>query len=227
MIDLTGIGAAKGSGTTSTSTAKSTTMGQDEFLKMFMAQMKNQDPLNPMQGSDMAAQLAQFSSVEQLTKVNTNLESMKSSQDESTRLDALNFIGKEIVASGNALSLEEGKVAEGRFDLSESAQCSVLIKNSSGTTVGSFSLGTLGPGAHTFQWSGHDSSGNLLSPGTYNFQVMGKTSAGKIVSGDPRVSGKVTGVNLENGGVKLNIGEVPVGISEVMDIITPVAPEGS
>lgn len=224
MVTLEGIGISKGAETTST--AKKQEMGRDEFLTMFLAQMKNQDPLNPMEGQEMASQLAQFSSLEQLTKVNDTLESMKSSQDDASRLQALNFIGKEIVASGNALSLEQGEIAEGRFELETSAQCTVAIRNESGITVRTLSLGTLTPGLHTFQWNGHDGSGRLLSPGNYSFDVLGKTAAGKIVSGDPRISGKVTGVNLENGSVRLNIGEVPVSISEVMDIVMPAAQEG-
>jgi flagellar basal-body rod modification protein FlgD len=227
MEGLQALGLGQKTGTTETSaTTKSKEMGQDDFLTMFLAQMKYQDPLNPMQGQEMAAQLAQFSSLEQLTKVNDTLVSMKSAQDDSSRLQALNFIGKEIVASGNALALEQGQVAEGRFELGENAQCSVAIKNGNGVTVRTLSLGTLSAGEHAFQWNGHDGSGRLLSPGTYSFDVLGKTASGKIVSGNPRVSGKVTGVNLENGSVKLNIGEVPVGISEVMEIVTPTADGG-
>ena len=75
------------------------------------------------------------------------------------------------------------------------------------------------PGSHSFQWDGHDGAGNLLSSGTYHFSISGKTPAGQMVGGDPRVTGKVTGVNLENGSVRLYIGEVPVPVSDVMEIV--------
>ena len=99
--------------TQSKAATKSKELGKDEFLTMFVAQLKNQDPLNPMQGQEFAAQLAQFSSLEQLYNVNENLQTMKSSEDDASRLQALDFIGKDIVAKGDSLQLLQGQVTNG------------------------------------------------------------------------------------------------------------------
>lgn len=213
--------------TESAAGAKSKELGRDDFLTMFVAQIKNQDPLNPMEGQEFAAQLAQFSSLEQLFNVNENLQTLKTTQDDASRLQALDFIGKEIIAKGDALQLEQGEIAAGSFQLGEQANCSVAIRNENGYLVRTLSLGVLDAGSHSFQWDGHDGAGNLQSPGTYRFSVMARTPAGNLVSGDPRIAGKVTGVNLENGAVRLFIGQVPVSVSDVMEITVPAVAEAS
>ena len=78
---------------------KKETLGKDDFLKIFMAQLQHQDPLNPMEGTEFTAQLAQFSSLEQLYNVNQNLGSLKEVQEGTGKFESLNFIGKEITAA--------------------------------------------------------------------------------------------------------------------------------
>lgn len=213
--------------TESAAAAKSKELGKDDFLTMFVAQLKYQDPLNPMQGQEFAAQLAQFSSLEQLFNVNETLQTLKSTGEDASRLQALDFIGKEIIAKGDALQLQQGEVAVGNFELEKAAECSVAVMNEDGYLVRTLSLGVLDAGSHSFQWDGHDGSGNLQSPGTYRFSVIGKTATGELVNGDPRISGKVTGVNLENGTVQLFVGKVPVSMSEVIEITVPPVEEPS
>ena len=211
--------------TETTAATKSKELGRDDFLTMFVAQLKNQDPLNPMEGQEFAAQLAQFSSLEQLFNVNETLELLKTSQDDASRLQGIEFIGKEILARGDSLQLEQGKVVSGRFELDETAACTVAIMNQNGYLVRTIPLGTLEEGPNSFQWDGRDGSGNLLSPGTYRFSVVARTSTGKMVNGDPRVSGTVTGVNLENGAARLYIGQVPVALSDVIEVVNPAEEE--
>lgn len=201
--------------------AKSRELGKDDFLTMFVAQLKHQDPLNPMQGQEFAAQLAQFSSLEQLFNVNETLELLKTSQDDASRLQGIEFIGKEILARGDSLQLEQGKVVAGRFELEEKGKCTVAILNQDGYLVRTIPLGTVEEGPNSFQWDGHDGNGNLLSPGTYRFSIVARTATGAMVNGDPRIFGKVTGVNLENGTVSLYIGQVPVSLSDVMEVMDP------
>lgn len=213
-------------GTETSGKTKANDLGRDDFLTMFLAQVKNQDPLNPMQGQEFASQLAQFSSLEQLFNVNENLQSLITSQDEASRLQALDFIGKEVIANGDSLGLEQGKTAAGRFQLDEAADCIAVILNGDGYKVRTIPLGVLTPGSNSFEWDGHDGAGNLQNPGIYRFEILARTETGKILSVDSQTSGKVTGVNLENGTVRLYIGQVPVSISDVLEIVTPAAQEG-
>ena len=82
-------------------------LGQDDFLKMFLAQLNHQDPLNPMDSTQFSAQLAQFSSLEQLFNINETLETINGLQAENGRYQSLDLIGKEVVAEGNMLYLEQ------------------------------------------------------------------------------------------------------------------------
>lgn len=200
---------------------KTQVLGRDDFLKMFMAQMKNQDPLNPMDTKDMSAQLAQFSSLEQLFNVNTNLEALKASQDSSSRFQALDFIGKEILAEGSGLSLEEGKKATGNFQTESMANCSVVIASEDGLAVRRIAMGTLAAGSHSFEWDGLNDAGKMMEPGLYNFEIMATNENGASVPVKTRISGQVTGVNLDGGSVRLYVGDIPVAISQVVDIKLP------
>ena len=122
---------------------KEEALGRDDFLKLFLAQLNNQDPLNPMDGTEFSAQLAQFSSLEQLFNVNENLESMKTLQDNSSRFQALELIGKDIEAEGDTLSLVNGTPTTGSFTLEEAADCTVLINDADGYPVREIPLGSL------------------------------------------------------------------------------------
>jgi flagellar basal-body rod modification protein FlgD len=200
---------------------KTQALGRDDFLKMFMAQMKNQDPLNPMDTKDMSAQLAQFSSLEQLFNVNTNLEAMKASQDSSSRFQALDFIGKEILAEGTGLSLEEGKKATGNFQTESMANCYVVIASEDGLPVRRIPMGTLAAGSHSFEWDGLNDAGKTMEPGLYHFGITATNEKGRAVAVKTRVSGQVSGVNLDGSSVRLYVGDIPVTISDVVDIKMP------
>jgi flagellar basal-body rod modification protein FlgD len=120
---------------TSSSSTQTDSIDKDAFLKIFLAQMQNQDPLNPMDGADFTSQLAQFSSLEQLYNVNTNLQSMQTSAGHSIRYQAMDFCGKEVTAKGDQLSLGQDGSAKGGFQLQGQADCTVQVMDSAGNMV--------------------------------------------------------------------------------------------
>ncbi len=95
-------------------------MGKDDFLKMMIAQLKHQDPLNPMDGTAFTAQLAQFSSLEQLQNLNTQMTSFTQQQQALGNSQAVNFIGKQVLAKGNTVSVDGNPVTLG-YDLAGDA----------------------------------------------------------------------------------------------------------
>ena len=123
-------------------------LGQDDFLKLLVTQMRHQDPLNPMDSTGFTAQLAQYSSLEQLVSVNTKLEALNASQDQAGRNQALDFIGKRIVADGNQLSLDADGVATGGFSIDQDAECAVRVLDSGGRAVSEMHLGSRSAGGH-------------------------------------------------------------------------------
>lgn len=202
-------------------------MGKNDFLKIFLAQMRNQDPLNPMEGTEFTAQLAQFSSLEQLFNVNDNLESLRGAQGDANRYDALNFIGKDIVAKGDQLALGEAGVAKGAFQLQARAACAVNVTDGAGNLVRTIPLGLLDAGQHAFEWDGMSSSGLQLPAGIYSFAVNALDETGSLVLADTMTSGKVTRVNLEGDTPILYAGDIPVGFNQVLDISLPEESHGS
>ena len=86
-----------------------TTLGKDDFLKLFVAQLQNQDPLSPMESTEFTSQLAQFSSLEQLTNVNQNLDYLLMYQSSMNNAEAINFIGSTVKASGSSIGVKDGE----------------------------------------------------------------------------------------------------------------------
>ncbi|MBN2059176.1 MAG: flagellar hook assembly protein FlgD [Deltaproteobacteria bacterium] len=196
-------------------------LGRDDFLKMFLAQLNHQDPLNPMDSSQFSSQLAQFSSLEQLFNVNNNLESIKSVQDTESSFQALNLMGKIIEAEGNVLNLEPGQISTGGFTLEENADCSVLISDADGLPVRELHLGVLGIGEHSFQWDGRDNKGNDMPAGIYGFEMAAVNQSGDLLSVETRIRGRITRVSLDGAESLVYVGEMPVDISQIMDVSLP------
>ena len=197
---------------------KEEALGRDDFLKLFLAQLNNQDPLNPMDGTEFSAQLAQFSSLEQLFNVNENLESMKTLQDNSSRFQALELIGKDIEAEGDTLSLVNGIPTTGSFTLEEAADCTGLINDADGYPVREISLGSLEKGEQSFEWDGRDWEGNPINDGVYSFEITALSQTGVSVPVETKVRGTVSRVNFEGDQPVLYIGEMPVYMSQVIDV---------
>ncbi len=193
-------------------------LGRDDFLKIFLTQLQYQDPLNPMKGTEFTAQLAQFSSLEQLFNVNDNLSKIKSVQDEDSQFQALGLIGKQIKAQGDSLSLAEGKDATGAFSLDKGADCTVLVEDDAGNVVRRIPLGQLAAGRHVFTWDGRDEAGNELTPGSYKFEILALDQTGEAVGADTFICGVVSRVSLEGGSPVLYVGDVPVTFDQVSEV---------
>ncbi|MBN1847724.1 MAG: flagellar hook assembly protein FlgD [Deltaproteobacteria bacterium] len=199
------------------------TLGRDQFLTMFLAQLKYQDPLNPMEGTEFSSQLAQFSSLEQLFNVNENLQSIKTLQDDNSRLQALDLIGKEVEAEGDVLSLADGSSAQGSFSLEDGAECAVRIYDQQGLLVREIQMGKLSSGFHSFEWDGLNQKGDLSDPGMYGFEINALNDEGETLQVGTRIKGLVSRVNLDNDTPLLYVGEIPVTLTQILEIRSPDA----
>ena len=141
-------------------------LGKDDFLNMLITQLQHQDPLNPADSTEFTAQLAQFSSLEQLSNINNSLKSMEQFQASLTHSQAVSYIGKEITATGNGVELIEDQPATCHFELeSAAAMVAVSIYDATGGFVDSFETGQLGAGRQSATWNGQDLNGNTMPPG--------------------------------------------------------------
>jgi flagellar basal-body rod modification protein FlgD len=207
-----------------TNTGPEDVMGKDTFLTLLVAQLRNQDPLNPMEGTEFTAQLAQFSSLEQLQNVNDNLDLIHSNQGEELIFKAMDFMGKEIDVNGDQLILADGNSAKGGFLLETSGDCVVTVYNASGAAVKQIPMGSLDPGSHQFAWDGTENSGSALDEGIYNFTVTAVDGTGQSHALETFLSGQVDRVNIEGQIPLLYVGDLPVALPSVRDVRMPDEP---
>lgn len=215
--------ASNSTSTTSTSSSSSSTssLGQDAFLQLLVTQLQYQDPLSPMDDKEFVAELAQFSSLEQLTEINTGIENLSSQNETQQLMGAVNFIGKTIEATGNAVSLSDGTATSVTFTLPSDAEtCLVNVLDSSGTVVRTVDLGATSAGQVEFQWDGKDYDGNAMDDGQYQVAVTATDADGNLLTVTSTMSGTVVGVQQESGSYYLNIGnDRYVAFTDITNVI--------
>ncbi len=173
-------------------------LGREDFLTMLVAQLQNQDPLNPMEGSDFSAQLAQFSSLEQLINMNESIESMVTAFNERSDTDVSAFIGKEVTGTVDSIEVSGGTFSGGYYNLAQTSDVMLTIYNEEGNTVRTLYPGQQGPGSHSISWDGTDNSGNQVADGSYSYDVLANNGYG-YVSTPTTVTGTVEAVSYQNG----------------------------
>ncbi|TSA55487.1 MAG: hypothetical protein D4R45_02240 [Planctomycetaceae bacterium] len=183
-----------GSSSNSIDLVQNNTMGKDEFFKMLIAQLQNQDPLNPMDGTDFTAQLAQFSSLEQLANVNSNLEAVTAYQKLMSGVQSIDLIGKEITAEGNTVKAS-GSSVDIVYNLPEDvSKGTVSIFQSDGTLVETVEFGQQEEGINSVSWDC-----GSVEEGIYTFEVSATNAEGDSVEVDTLIKGQVTGVIFRDG----------------------------
>ena len=204
--------------------ATSTAMGKDDFLTLLITQLQNQDPLNPADSTEYTAQLAQFSSLEQLSNVNANLEYMQLYQASINNAQAVSFIGKEVISLGNDVQVTEGQADKCRFELSENASGVIVnIYDSEGNLVKAIEQGAMDKGRQSVVWDGTDQNGNPVADGDYTFEVMAVDAADQAVEAVTYSSGLVEGVTFSEGRTYFLVGNQKVSISDIVEVLQPGA----
>jgi flagellar basal-body rod modification protein FlgD len=189
-------------------------LGKEDFLYLLVTQLKSQDPLEPMKSTEFTAQLAQFSSLEQLCIINENLGYLQLYQASLNNSQAVAFIGKTVKASGNSIYLTDGVPDDIHFELAEDAISSFInIYDYAGNLVRTIEVGALNAGEQTIEWDGTDNEGNKFPDGKYVFEVLATDVNGDMVRTTTYITGRVTGVTFKDGITYLLVGnqEVPVG----------------
>jgi flagellar basal-body rod modification protein FlgD len=214
--------AASASQTTAPKPLTDKTVTQDDFLKLLIAQLQNQDPLAPMDNQEFAAQLAQFNSLGQLIAINDKLGALQNGQGSMGQYNAASLIGKEISSAGNKVSLVSNASPSIGYQLSaNAARVVVSIVNASGELVRQLDAGARGSGDQTIIWDGKDSTGRALGAGIYGFEINAVDGAGKKVPASGKVQGIVTGVRLDGAEPVLEVGGIEVPLSGVTAVRTP------
>ncbi len=197
-------------------------LGKDEFLTLLIAQIKNQDPMNPMENADFTAQMAQFSSLEQLFNINDSLGLLNTSTAATNSAQVMNLIGKEVTAEGQGVHIKDGIASDISFALPDSADdVTIVVADQYGNVVKTLELGSMLTGEHSVEWDGVNDFGSPIPDGLYNFQVNAEDSEGDLMEVETFTKGIVNAVSFENGVAYLHIGNVKYMLGEVLEVSEP------
>jgi flagellar basal-body rod modification protein FlgD len=195
----------------------------ETFLTLLTTQLKNQDPLEPLDSNEFTSQLVQFTSVEQSISTNQNLEKLVSLTAMSSANAAVSYLGKEVTAEGTTSRLADGQ-AKWAYSLPlSSSQTTLTVTDKLGQAVFT-TQGQTTDGSHTFEWDGTNSSGFPVPDGTYNLLVKAKDSLGNEITSKTEVTGIVRSVAFEDGIPVLDINGVNVRLGDVIAIVDQTAP---
>jgi flagellar basal-body rod modification protein FlgD len=211
---------AVSSSTTSTATARTTAQeSEDRFLKLLVTQMKNQDPLNPLDNAEVTSQMAQLSTVTGIDKLNDTVKALSDSFAAGQSLQAAGLVGHGVMIEGSKLQLLDG-VAFGGVELKQSVDSLVVnVKDGAGKVIHSVDLGAQKSGMIPFEWDGSTDSGTDAANGSYTFEIDAKL-AGKKVDTTALSLVQVSSVSLGAQGVKLNVaGFDPISLSQIKQIL--------
>jgi flagellar basal-body rod modification protein FlgD len=200
--------------------ASSSTLGKDDFLRLLTTQLSNQDPLNPMSSTDFVAQTAQFTSLEQLQNMNSTMQQLVTQLGGSGFASAAPLLGRTVSVNGSPISLEAGQTASLAYQLPTSASSVYLqVQDASGNAVRTLSLGQQDGGIHQVTFDGLDDAGKPLPSGSYIYKVVAADGAGQPLSNVITGAGQVSGINMENGQLVLQIGNARVPLASVVGVM--------
>lgn len=177
---------------------------QDRFLTLLVTQLKNQDPMNPMENAELTSQLAQMSTVEGINNLNSSMSELLNGFYSTQNLQAASLIGHEVLAEGNLITLA-GSQAGGGVNLADAADAvQVEITDAAGKTVRTLDLGAQDAGIAHFVWDGKDDSGAQLEDGDYQMSI-GASQGGVPVQTASLSLSTVTSVTMNSGSFKVDL----------------------
>ena len=198
---------------------KSIGMNKDDFLKLFITQLQNQDPLKPQDPEQMVSQLAQLTQVEQAYNTTAGLEKLLSAQNDAMTMSSVSFIGKNLLANGNDLAFDGSNPAKLQFSLPQAtASTTITVSDASGRPIVASKLGPLAAGGAAFTWDGRGANGEVVPAGAYRFTVTGTTANGTDIAATTYTTGRIDGITIDNGKPMLTLGAVKVPMSSVISV---------
>lgn len=203
---------------TGSSSGSNTDLDQSDFLTLMITQLTNQDPTNPVENEDFAAQMAQFSTLTGIQELTSSFETLSQTLLQGQTVEAATLVGQEVLVPASTAELSEGQGASGAVDLTASAtQVSVSIKDAAGQVIRTLDLGSQSAGLIDFEWDGLLENGSAAPAGNYSFSVNAQRN-GQSEAVETLLNGQVKSVSLdsETSALMLNVqGVGSVGFSSV------------
>jgi flagellar basal-body rod modification protein FlgD len=193
-------------------------LGQNDFLKLLVTQLKNQDPLKPMDNTAFVAELAQFSQLDQSTKQVQLLEKSIAQQTDSMQYTLLPMIGRNVQVEGSLIDLNNGPAKLTYALEREATTVRVTIQDKQGKALRILDLGAQSAGKQEVQWDGRNQNGLLMPNGTYQYQVLAKDAKGGAVVAAPSSVLKISGVRMVDGTPQLAAGDYVIDRKDIVEL---------
>jgi flagellar basal-body rod modification protein FlgD len=211
------IGATTAATASNASTAKNS-LDKDGFLKLLVAQLKNQDPTGAGQDpNQMVQQLTSFSSLEQAQQTNTLLQGLQAQTSGLFQAQTAGLVGKNVKVDGSGFNLKSG-AASMNLELSSPATVTVTVKDANGNILATLPQGHMNRGLNTLNWDGRDSAGNVLPDGAYKVEVNALGDDGKTALFRTSLTMKVDAVTFKDGGIYLASGTNIFSLADVLEV---------
>lgn len=191
----------------------------DTFLTLLTTQLRNQNPLDPLNTEQFTQQITQYTGVEQQLRTNDLLQRLVNNQSGGSLTSALGFLGNNIVANGDSAQLSNGQ-ANWTLNATSNVNATITITNATGQIVRTDQL-PLQAGSTNYQWNGRDDTGVAQANGSYQIAITARSSDGTQQTVSTRSSGRVTAVDLSNGEAILTVNGAKVKLSDVTSVSTP------
>ncbi len=193
----------------------------DQFMRLMLAQLENQDPLEPQDDGEFLSQLAQMEAAAGISELQDSFDNFSAAMQSNSALQASSLVGRSVLAPGGYAQLETGQSVQGEINLSSSTtNLSIEITDAAGQLVRNIPLGTQASGSVPFSWDGTDEAGNYMPPGAYKVRATAAIGT-ETVEQEVLVAAKVDSVTIAQNGqsVKLNLaGLGSISLSEVKEI---------
>lgn len=192
---------------------------ENRFLALLTAQLKNQDPLNPLDNAQVTSQLAQISTVDGIERLNATLQTLLDSSAGTQTMQAAALVGRSVLVPGSALTLNQGVGLAGVELAGPADSVTATIKDANGLVVRTLNLGALTAGVHGFAWDGTTDNGSQAVNGAYSISLAAKQGQ-KDVTASALAIGTVSSIARNGQGISLNVGGLGAfGMSDVKEIL--------
>jgi flagellar basal-body rod modification protein FlgD len=192
---------------------------KEDFLKLLVAQLCHQDPLNPMEAIEFTSQLSQLAQLEQIFNIKESLNYLNLYQASINNIEASNLIGRNVKARGNVITLQQGNAVPLNYTLENDAiSVRITIADQRGRVVRVYNQGAQNKGIHTIHWDGLDGAGIPLPSGEYTFSIDARGKDGRKLDTYTFINGKVTALEFENSRPFLLIDNTRISMGDVIEI---------
>ncbi len=204
-------------------TGSQQTLGKDDFLQLLVTKLQNQDPMNPTDDESFIAELAQFSSLEQMNNISDNIAQLSSysllQMQSTTNATAANLIGKEVKADYSSIYLSSSGNADISFTMAEpAAEVTFTIKDAEGNVVATFTEDSVGSGVKSVEWDGTNVKGARQATGAYTVEVTATRTSGSSFTPSLSITGTVTKVTYRDGTAYVTVDGTEVPLSDIVSV---------